>query len=966
MRKFLFQIFTLSYLFLGGHHCIIGQNIQWANEVIAYSSQYQDYYYSAHQALGVTNGIYHENLIYMAWAPKKEESNVGEYLHVGFEEPMRIRQVAVAENLNPGTISRIWLFDNKGKKYKIYENDNPGPVSYDARMFRHTFEQTEYYVKELKVELNTKAVEGQNQIDAIAISDNEEPIKAIVDEIYYASGIGEPERLSAGVNSNFPERLPIISPDGQSLYFARKYHPQNRGEENKDDIWVAYKESDDSWSKAINIGAPLNNEDDNFVVAINPTSNLIYLANEYTSSKKDGVSVAKKQGRLWSKPKTLEIENHYNENKFVGYHFGVDGRTMILAVQRSDTYGDRDLYVSFLKDNNTWSEPKNLGPDINTVCVENTAFLAADGKTIYFSSNGHPGLGGFDMFMSRRLDDSWRRWSKPKNIGNRINTKLNDFNLTIPASGDYAYFSSGSMNNSDLYRIQLPEELQPEPVTLITARLVDAETGKSLQGKLNYESLNPNQTQSKEGVIANSEHKIVFPFGENVGMHAEVDGYFSVSENMRLANESLKELDADDFTASTHTPDLAIEQLQFKLKELKGDLISIESKRKTIPVTSRKITNTRKSSNTKKDSELEALKNKYNRIMNAGKKKPATSGPSKKVEKDDSELNDLQKKFKQHYNRKEEPAIVDDENVDQSEEIDFDAYQASVREELVQELEPLVRKKLYVQLYSEAKEEVLPELSVELQTKISSNLEDKVLEQLEENIAQEITSNQTETDDDNQLKQEVEEELKESLRDDLERTLKKELRESVKEELKLEMEYSIKKEIEIELSEELEKKKAIEKQKAKEQSVAVRREEKNTVPEVIEPAYQEVQKEILLVPIKVGQVIPMNNIFFEANESSLKNESFTELDRVLEFLQNNNSLIVEVGGHTNGWCSPEFAHELSSDRSKKVMNYFIENGIPANRIQNRGYGKTLPIASNETKAGRKKNQRVELKILEIK
>ena len=115
----------------------------------------------------------------------------------------------------------------------------------------------------------------------------------------------------------------------------------------------------------------------------------------------------------------------------------------------------------------------------------------------------------------------------------------------------------------------------------------------------------------------------------------------------------------------------------------------------------------------------------------------------------------------------------------------------------------------------------------------------------------------------------------------------------------------------------------------------------------------------------MGQIIPMNNVFFDANQSSLKEMSFAELDRVVAFLEQNSNLIVEVGGHTNGWCSHEFASELSRNRAASVADYFKSKGISENHIQFKGYGKTNPITDNNTLSGRKKNQRVELKILEI-
>jgi outer membrane protein OmpA-like peptidoglycan-associated protein len=130
-----------------------------------------------------------------------------------------------------------------------------------------------------------------------------------------------------------------------------------------------------------------------------------------------------------------------------------------------------------------------------------------------------------------------------------------------------------------------------------------------------------------------------------------------------------------------------------------------------------------------------------------------------------------------------------------------------------------------------------------------------------------------------------------------------------------------------------------------------------------EPPVEE--EDVVIVPLKVGEIIPMNNIFFDANETTLKEGSHNELDKVLAFLKQHPNLIVEIGGHTNSWCSHEFANQLSHGRAKEVKAFLISKGISKTRIQSHGYGKTKPIADNKTVSGRKKNQRVEMKIVQI-
>lgn len=142
-----------------------------------------------------------------------------------------------------------------------------------------------------------------------------------------------------------------------------------------------------------------------------------------------------------------------------------------MNIVRPDTYGDMDIYVSRLQQNGVWTEPKNIGNTINSAAVEGSVFIAADNKTIYFASNGISGYGGYDMFMSKRLDDTWLNWSEPVNLGKN---KFHRTRLLLYNSGKRRLCLFSSTNNSygkaDLFRIKLPEILQPEPVTLMKGK----------------------------------------------------------------------------------------------------------------------------------------------------------------------------------------------------------------------------------------------------------------------------------------------------------------------------------------------------------------------------------------------------------------------------------------------------------------------------------------------------------------
>ncbi len=636
-------------------------NVQWATKVIDFSSQKSEQFYAAKQVLGFPNAMdgYFDSPF--SWSPKEDDKDAVEYIHVTFEAPTFVQQFAIMESVNPGAIDEVYLYDEAGNEYLVFQTVRSRPLYTQSRFFTRKIDKTPYKAVSLKLTLNTKAVKGTNQIDAIAISDSRARIKLEVDELEYSSVVPFPEDLGEMVNSNADERLPIISPDGKTLYFTRKNHQDNIGKDKKDDIWFSKLQADGEWGKAKNIDVPLNNEKHNFVVAVGENGDLLYMQNAYKRRARDGIAFAKLEGENWTKPNVMKIQEMYNFSTFANYHVSPDGNILLMAIELENSVGDMDLYVSFRMNNENWSKPKNLGKTINSIGMESSVFLAADYKTIYFASSGHYGFGGLDIFMAKRLDDSWTNWSEPKNLGSYLNTPGNDYNYSIPASGNYAYFASDfrGKGQSDLYRIELPKEAQPDPVRLITGRLINNET--------------------KEIIDANSRQLII------------------PQDKMPTINGFAYVLDIEN-----------------EEEELDGEVEKTKSKTK----------------------------------------------------------------------------------------------------------------------------------------KITSD-------------------------------------------------------------------------------------------------------------------YEEINSDILLIAIKKDAIIPLQNILFDANKSTIKPNSNHELKRLVNFLKSNPNLIVEISGHTNGLCADSFADELSQNRADAIAAFLLDNQIPSNQINTKGYGKAKPIATNDTFVGRRKNQRVELKILEI-
>lgn len=362
------------------------------------------------------------------------------------------------------------------------------------------------------------------------------------------------ENLGRSINTKYSEHWPVISPDGKTLYFLREGHPENESESG--DIWFSNLQSDGIWTLARHMGKPLNTLDGGSVCSVSPDGNTLLLLGFYNKTGRinfDGFSLSHRTKDGWSFPLGVPIKNFYNLNNHWSGYLSNDGKKLFMGIQRTDSYGECDIYVSFLQSNNVWTEPINLGNVINTKEMEEDAFLAADDVTLYFESKGHGGYGGFDVFMAKRLDDTWENWSTPVNLGATINTKEDDQEYYITAKGDYAYFASGdnSFGELDIFRIKLPEKVKPKPVVLIYGKVLNAKTNEPIEAEIKYEVL----STGVEAGIANSNpndgsYKIILPYGKNYGYSAKATGYYSVSENINLEKLSgYKEIERNLYLA---------------------------------------------------------------------------------------------------------------------------------------------------------------------------------------------------------------------------------------------------------------------------------------------------------------------------------------------------------------------------------------------------------------------------------
>ncbi|MBX7124188.1 MAG: OmpA family protein [Cyclobacteriaceae bacterium] len=538
------RIFLLLLSLLGFLGQTQGQVVQWADKVLDFSSELTPVQYAASQALGKPNvissvkttGGQNPN----AWTPDRPKRK--EFIKLGFAKPMKISQIAIAESYNPSALYKVFTYDEMGKEHLVH-TFNPQAIPLKGRML-NIFVKTAYTVAAVKLEFDGAALSDYFSIDAVAISDSSYPIIADIKIPELLSKGIITERLDEKVNSEFSELNPLLSPDGKTLYFSRRNHPQNIGGVNdKEDIWYSEMGTDGKWKLARNMGKEFNNEFPNFVNAVSAAtpdgkSVLMLLGNRYLENGKmlAGVSMSTNTGGSWSTPKQVEIENDYNFNEKANYFMTNTRRVLLMSIEREDSRGSRDLYVSFAKNDSIWAAPLNMGSVLNTAGEESGPFLASDNETLYFSSNGFSGYGGADIYMSKRLDDTWTNWSEPQNMGPEINSKQDDLFFNIPSSSEFAYYSRGvTEENMDIFRVKLPIYRAPEPIVIVKGKLIDAKTGKPIGAKIIYEIL----PEGKELGVTQSdaesgEYEIHLPAGHLYGIRAEAEGHLSTSQNIDL------------------------------------------------------------------------------------------------------------------------------------------------------------------------------------------------------------------------------------------------------------------------------------------------------------------------------------------------------------------------------------------------------------------------------------------------
>ncbi len=341
----------------------------------------------------------------------------------------------------------------------------------------------------------------------------------------------EPVNMGSNINSDVDDTDIRISPDGKTFYFIRWKSPENIGGATTD-IYVSDLQADGTWSKARNMGTPINDEAMNILVGIRPDGNAIIVRGTKNVEKNTNLFISYRTGNTWGDLIPMEFEGTGLMDDY-GCTVSPDFRTLISADKRDGRY---DLFISFWKDNK-WTNPQHMGTPVNTEDSEAWPVLASDGATLFYSSAGHTLYGSSDIVMTKRLDDTWLNWSQPVNLGEKINSSGYDADFIVDTKGDYAYFATNKSGTSfDIFRIELPKEAKPEPVVLVNGQVFNKKTNEPLEVEVVYYEMSTGKELGRAYSNASTGgYKILLPYGKKYSFKAEAPNYAAVSENIDLS-----------------------------------------------------------------------------------------------------------------------------------------------------------------------------------------------------------------------------------------------------------------------------------------------------------------------------------------------------------------------------------------------------------------------------------------------
>lgn len=547
MKRNFTVILLFNFIIL--HNYTFAQKIEWANKVIEVKNL--DYEFE-NNGIDLALGPPTEFTDHMI-SKEQHDMYVDGYLifpiknkkftaSFSFKKPIIADKLILGGVFNEGVIKKINLIlkDNKLKSVAFKEKNYNGKKFIDFLIEYPT--ETVYGVK---LTLDHSKADDWNLLKGIGVCKSSSIIN--LDPDFYEGDLTKVEKTKVeSINSKKCAELnPRISLDGSKLYFVR-----DCGDKKQEQIWVS-DGANDQWNLPKELPAPLNNNGHNYVVSTAYDLNTIYLGNIYKSNGEEqgaGLSVSNfdKETNSWKLPTKVELPYVINNSEYENYFVSPDQHAIIISMEKEEGFGGLDLYVSlYNKYKKAFDEPINLGAEINTEFDEDFPYLSFDNHTLFYCSKGFIGFGGHDIYITKREDNTWQKWHKPKNLGPVINTKTDDFGFTCSTSGDVAYLSSvnieGEEHNIDIFKLSLPKNLHQISLTNLRGKIVNEKNNVPLNATITIKENAPKDPSTQ--VIQADEggyFYAVLQHGKSYDISIEMPKFFKINDKIALTEESQK------------------------------------------------------------------------------------------------------------------------------------------------------------------------------------------------------------------------------------------------------------------------------------------------------------------------------------------------------------------------------------------------------------------------------------------
>jgi len=459
------------------------------------------------------------------------------------------------------------------QKFKVAERGNYASEELDfylgrAHHYNHQFDQAiNYYEKyDATLDLNDDLdSERHNEVSRYLAN------CAVGNALLPDSILLRIENAGPNINSVYPDYVPVVSADESLILFTSRRSNTTGGKLNADglyfeDIYLSTKNAKGEWGKPSQLNKPINTKDHDACIGLSPDGKILFL---YKDSGGGDIYVSEIEGnnpKNWTKP--VKIPGNINTEYWEGSaSMSPDGKTLYFSSDKEGGYGGSDIYKATLQSDGSWGKPTNVGPIINTPYDEDAPQIHSDGKTMFFSSRGHDGMGGYDIF-STVMDTQTKVWSKPRNMGYPVNSANEDIYFSLTSDGSKGYFTSyryDTYGEKDIYVMHRP--LSSPTFFLFKGAVTSKTTEEPLSATITLFNKETNQVDTVTATdILTGRYAFNMQFDTEYNLTVESEDFLFHTEDLKF-----------DYQANLfeHIMNFSIEDDRMYIVELEGDTTQI-------------------------------------------------------------------------------------------------------------------------------------------------------------------------------------------------------------------------------------------------------------------------------------------------------------------------------------------------------------------------------------------------------